>query len=262
MDWFLLAYASLGLVAGLLAGLLGIGGGLVIVPALIWLFTLQGFDHAVLAHMAIGSSLATIIPTALSSMWAHHKKQAVDWAVSRSMAPGLLVGAFAGAMLADQLSTGWLTAVFGCFLLVVGLQMAWGRLPEVGREHQLSNELARFAGGAIGLVSGVVGIGGGTMTVPFLVWRGKQLPQSVATSAACGLPIALGGMAGFMFFGLRLELEHATGYVYWPAVVVIGLISVVAAPRGAELAHAMPVQTLKKLFALLLFLVGAKLILS
>ena len=262
MEIYLFAYLILGLVAGLLAGLLGIGGGLVIVPVLIWLFTLQEFDQSVVAHIAVGSSLATIIPTAISSTWAHHRKAAVDWRVFGRLAPGLVIGAFLGAMFADRLTSHWLVTVFGLFLLLVGLQMAWGKLPPEGQIRGLSRELAFIVGSAVGTVSGVVGIGGGTMTVPFLIWRGKRLPQSVATSAACGLPIAVGGMAGFILFGLPLRLELATGYVYWPAVAAVSVASVLAAPAGAALVHVLPVSVLKRVFALLLFVVGGKLVLS
>lgn len=259
LDVYLLAYGLLGLVAGVLAGMLGIGGGLVIVPALIVLLQYQGVDVASLVHTAIGSSLVTIIPTAVISTWAHHRKRAVDWQVFASMSPGLLLGASLGALLADQLQSLWLQRVFGLFLMLVAAQMLLGKLNRSRSEQLPVPWLLRLAGLMIGTVSGLLGIGGGTMTVPMLARYGKPLAQAVATSAACGLPIALAGSLGFIWLGEQ-QADYSTGYVYWPAVVGISVASMLAAPWGASLAHSLPVPLLKRVFALMLVLVGLKLL--
>ena len=261
VEIYYFLYAVLGAVAGLLAGLMGIGGGLVMVPGLLLLFHLQGFDTAHLSHVAIGSSLAIIVPTALSSVWAHHKRGAVDWTVVVRLLPGLMLGALGGAWLASQFSTSLLKNLFGIFLLLVAFQMLTGTSPRAGAAHRNSRTFFLAIGAVIGMVSGLVGIGGGTMTVPFLVWRGTVLPVAVATSAACGLPIAVAGSMGFMLMGKGLGGTGSTGFVYWPAVVLVGGSAVLSAPLGAWLAHTLPVPLLKKGFALLLVAVGFRLLL-
>lgn len=261
MGCYFLFYAALGMVAGTLAGLMGIGGGLVIVPGLLFLFHLQGFDASFLSHVAIGSSLAIIVPTAVSSLWAHHKRNAVDWPVVAKLTPGLMAGALAGAWLASRFSTDLLKSVFGLFLMVVSLQMLTGIAPRAGRGQNQAPGSFFPVGAVIGTVSGLVGIGGGTMTVPYLVWRGKTLPLSVATSAACGLPIAIAGSLGFMLMGVNRGPDYSSGFVYWPAVVIVGMFAVLTAPYGAQLAHSLPVSLLKKGFALLLLVVGLRLLL-
>ncbi|BAO43910.1 sulfite exporter TauE/SafE family protein [Thiolapillus brandeum] len=256
-----LAYAILGALAGMLAGLMGIGGGLVFVPGLLFLFHLQGFDPHWLSHLAIGTSLAIIVPTAISSMLAHHRRGAVDWPAVIRLTPGLILGAVSGAWLASHISTEWLKNLFGLFLFLVSWQMLSGTVPKA-REKNHRGGLYVLVGTVIGAVSGLVGIGGGTMTVPFLLWQGKTLPKAVATSAACGLPIALAGALGFMLMGAGKTSVSATGFVFWPAVLVTGLFAVLTAPLGARLAHSLPVRALKRLFALLLVVVGLRLLLS
>lgn len=255
-------YAALGMVAGMLAGLMGIGGGLVIVPGLLFLFHLQALESSFLAHIAIGSSLAIIVPTALSSLWTHHRRGAVDWPVVLKLAPGLVFGALCGAWLASRFSTDLLKILFGLFLLVVAFQMLTGVAPRPGRVARENAAVFFPVGTVIGAISGLVGIGGGTMTVPFLLWRGKLLPQAVATSAACGLPIALAGTLGFLLVGEGTGTDTFSGFVYWPAVVLVGAFAVLTAPFGAHLAHNLPVALLKKGFALLLLIVGLRLLLS
>ena len=261
LDLYYVLYAVLGVLAGVLAGLMGIGGGLVIVPGLLFLFHLQGLESEYLSHIAIASSLAIIIPTAISSLWAHHKRGAVDWSMVRKLAPGLMSGALLGAWLATQFSTSMLKIFFGLFLLVVAYQMLAARLP-TSRRTSAGGAVFTSVGLLIGSISGLVGIGGGTMTVPFLVWLNKPMPKAVATSAACGLPIAIAGTTGFVFLGKNLAISASSGFVYWPAVLVIGFCAVLSAPLGAYLAHRLPVATLKKFFALVLVAVGLRLLLS
>ncbi len=256
MGISLAGYAATGVLAGLLAGLMGVGGGLVMVPALLVLFGYQGFDSAHLAQTAVGSSLAAIVPISIASLWSHHRRGAVEWPLVGWLAPGLMLGAWSGAWLAAQMSTSWLKGVFGLFLLAVSAQMAGGFRPAEGRGGAAWWSLLPV-GWLIGLVSGLVGIGGGTMTVPYLHWRGRPLPRAVATSAACGLPIALAGAAGFVHFGADVH-----GYVHWPAVAVMAPFAVLCAPLGARLTHALPVARLRRFFALVLLAVGLRLIVS
>ncbi|WP_456405711.1 sulfite exporter TauE/SafE family protein [Thiolapillus sp.] len=262
MDPYSLYYAALGMVAGALAGLMGIGGGLVVVPGLLLLFHLQGFESSFLSHIAIGSSLAIIVPTAFSSLWAHHQRGAVDWLVVLKLAPGLMLGALLGAWLASRFSTDLLKILFALFLFAVAIQMLTGAKPRQRRAQADDTVFFMPVGVVIGAVSGLVGIGGGTMTVPFLLWRGKLLPKAVATSAACGLPIAIAGTLGFMLLGQDTGSTAFTGFIYWPAVVVVGVFAVLGAPFGARLAHNLPVSHLKKGFALLLLVVGVRLLLT
>ncbi len=252
----MLGYLFTGVFAGLLAGLMGVGGGLVMVPALLLLFSFQGFDPGHLAQLAVGSSLAAIVPISIASLWSHHRHGAVEWPMVARLAPGLMLGGWGGAWLATQMSTHWLKTFFGLFLLLVSLQMFTGFRPTSTGEKGGAGLFA-LAGGLIGLVSGLVGIGGGTMTVPFLHWRGRSLTRAVATSAACGLPIALAGTAGFLWFGVA---AGEGGYVYWPAVLLMAPFAVLTAPLGARLAHRLPVATLRKLFAVVLLIVSFRLI--
>ncbi len=257
----LLAYLVLGGVAGVLAGLLGVGGGLVIVPGLLWVFRADGFDAAVVAHLAVGTSLATIVPTSLSSIRAHHRRGAVLWPIVGRLAPGIVVGAWLGAAIADRLATAWLQRVVGVFALVVAVQMLLGERAEARRGLPGSAGLAAIGAG-IGTLSGLVGIGGGSMTVPFLTWCSVDIRRAVATSAACGLPIALAGAIGFALAGWHETGLPAgsTGYLYWPALVGVAVASVLTAPLGARLAHTLPVSVLKRVFAAVLVLVGLKLL--
>jgi len=258
-DSFLFVYPLLGILAGLLAGMLGIGGGLVLVPAFILLFHLQGMDGLALVHLAIGTSLGTITLTAVASAWAHHRRGAVDWPVMLSMTPGLLLGALSGAWLADQMSTVMLRRVFGGFEILVALYMITAL--KVRSQQSLSGLAGQsFAGFSIGGLSGLVGIGGGTLTVPWLVWQGRDMRRAIATSAACGMPIGLAGTLGFVIFGGAVVNPVSSGYVYWPAVIGVGLFSVLTAPVGAHLAHRLPLVWLRRIFALLLLLTGMRLL--
>ncbi len=251
----------LGALAGLIAGLFGVGGGLVIVPVLLWAFTLQGYDPTHLTHLAVGTSLATIIVTSLSAVNAHHRKGAVRWRLFGHLTPGLLLGSFAGARIAGALPGAWLQGIIGLFALHVaqsmlrqrpalGVPQADERLPAV--PHQVA------AGGVIGVASAIFGIGGGSLTVPYLTRHGVRMQQAVATSSACGLPIALAGALGFALFGQdRQGLPPGSwGFVHVPAFLGISVASLLTAQWGARLAHRLPAATLKRAFGALLMLVG------
>ena len=257
----LLAFLLTGAVAGLLAGLLGIGGGLVIVPALALLFAGQGFAGETLMHFAVGTSLTAIIPTSVSSLLAHHRRGSVLWTAVRGMAPGILLGAFAGAWLAQQVSSPGLALFFGLFEILVALQLLVGRQPAAHRSLPGPAGLG-IAGSVIGFVSALLGIGGATLTAPFLMWNRVDIRMAVGTAATVGLPIALAGAAGFMLAGQVAGDQSGwnSGFVHWPAVAAIALGSVPLAPLGARLAHHLPRRQLQRIFALLLLVVGVKMI--
>lgn len=260
---FFVAYLLTGAVAGVLAGLLGVGGGLIIVPALVYLFSQQHISPEVLTHMAVGTSLATIVITSISSVRAHHLQKAVQWSVFKTLAIGIVVGALLGAALVDRIQGPILQNLIGIFAILVALQMGLGLKPR--SQKALPGQRGLVASGtAIGSVSAIFGIGGGSLTVPMLTYYSVPMQQAVGTSAACGLPIAVAGAIGFMItgWGETALPSWSTGYVYWPAFAGIVCSSVFFAMIGAKIAHRLPADSLKKVFALLLFIIGARFLLS
>ncbi len=263
----LLFYLMLGACTGVLAGLFGVGGGLVMVPVMVYLFQAGNMPESIVVHMAIGTSLATIMLTSVSSVYAHHRHGAVLWAIWLRLIPGILMGALLGAAIADLLSSQGLRRVFGVFELLVGAHMALVRTPAPHATHaaagrSLPGPLGMgLAGSVIGSVSAIIGIGGGTLTVPFLAWCNIPLRKAVATSAACGLPIAIAGTLGFIITGWHTTaIPYASGYVYWPAFAAIGIASMLFAPVGAHLAHTLPVPMLRRMLALLLVGLGVRML--
>lgn len=260
-----LLYLGVGAVAGLLGGLLGIGGGLVIVPVLVYSFTARGFDPAVLTQMAVGTSLATIIFTSFSSTKAHHQRGAVRWELARHIIPGIVMGTAIGALIAHFMPGHHLQLLIGSFAILMALQMLtnWrpGQSPsDTGVLPGSSGLLA--GGGIIGTASALFGIGGGSLTVPWLSYLGVRMQEAVATSSACGMAIAIAGATGFMVAGwglIALPVE-AIGYIYLPAFIGISISSILFARLGVSLAHRLPAETLRKLFAMLLVVVGIKMI--
>ena len=257
----LLAYLLTGAAAGLMAGLLGVGGGIIIVPVLAWLFAQHGFASESLMHYAVGTSLAVIIPTSLSSTLSHQRLGSVQWPVARRMMAGILPGALLGSWLATQMSSAHLGQFFGAFMLLIAVKFIVGIRP--ASNHALPGSFGLgVAGSVIGLVSALLGIGGGSMSVPFLLWCKQNIRIAVGTSAALGLPIAVAGTAGFVINGLASAGQPGlnSGFVYWPAVAGVVLPSVALAPVGARLAHQLPQQTLQRVFALLLIIIGLKML--
>lgn len=259
----LLTYLLLGAGAGLLAGLFGVGGGVILVPVLILTFVAQGFSPEVLVHLAVGTSLAIIVPTAISSMQAHHRQGGVDWSWFRLLAPGIILGAMVGAWTASLLSGLALQSVIGVFMLLVSLQLVLSLQPPPA-ERPPSLLLATGIGGVMGWASAIFGIGGGTLVVPFLIWCRSSVRQAVGTAAALGFPIAVAGTLGNVWAGWgHVALpDWSTGFIYWPAVAGIVLTSVPFARLGARLAHWLPERLLKRLFALLLFVLGLRFLLA
>lgn len=259
----ILAYLLTGAAAGLMAGLLGVGGGLVIVPALALLFAGEVVADAYLMHLAVGTSLAAIVPTSVASLLAHHRHGSVSWPAVRLLWPGIVAGALLGAWLARQISSPGLAVFFGAFEILVAAQLFYGARPAAHRDLPGLAGMT-VAGSVIGTVSALLGIGGGTLTTPFLLWHGADIRHAVGTSASCGLPIALAGAAGFALAGLSAMtgLGWTSGFIYWPAVAGIVLASVPLAPLGARLAHRLPRLVLRRVFALFLLLVGVKMVLG
>lgn len=256
---FWLLYLLLGLFAGILAGLLGVGGGLIIVPVLMFIFAAQHFPEASIIHMALGTSLASIMFTSLSSMRAHHAHGAVNWQIVRNITPGIVTGTLLGSVLAAHLSAYFLKVFFVAFLFYVATQMLLNIKPRPARA--LPRWAGMFAAGnIIGGVSSLVGIGGGTLSVPFMTWCNVKMHQAIGTSAAIGFPIAVAGAVGYVATGLSAtDLPHdSLGYVYLPALAGVVLASMITAPWGAKLAHRLPVTLLKRLFALLLYSLAAR----
>jgi uncharacterized membrane protein YfcA len=256
-------YLGIGVVAGILAGLLGVGGGLVIVPALVIAFGFLGIPAELRMHLAVGTSLATIVITSIASIRAHQKRGAVRWSDFARFMPGIVLGALGGSAMAGWLPGDTLRTLFGLFALFVAVQMWFGLKP--APQRQLPGTLGMgLAGTVIGTISAVVGIGGGSLTVPFLSWCNVPVRQAVATSAACGLPIAVAGAAGFIAtgWGYRELPAYSTGYVFWPAFAGVVATSMLFAATGAKLAHTLPTAALKRVFALFLCLVGFHLLLG
>ena len=256
-------YLALGVFAGTLAGLLGVGGGLVIVPVLMFIFQGQAMHGPVIMHMALVTSLAIIMLTSLSSMRAHHRRGAVLWPLCGRLTPGIVLGALSGAVVADALPGSILKPVFGIFELLVALQMWLGVRPSMQRRLPGWPGMS-FAGWVIGTVSAIVGIGGGTLTVPFLTWCRISIHNAVATSAACGLPIAVAGTAGFIVTGWNETglPDMSSGYVYWPAFAAVAVASMMFAPLGARLAHALSADRLKKFFAIFIAVLGVRMLMA
>lgn len=260
-DIWLLAYLILGAFTGFMAGLFGIGGGGIMVPVLTLLFVAQGFEPSLVVHLALGTSMAAIVPTALASLRAHHQHGAVLWPAVRGLAPGVVLGTFAATFVAAYLSAQPLAIFFSGFMALVAVQMMVGAKPPPARLLPGTAGLMAVGGG-IGAVSALVAIGGGTMTVPFLAWCNVRIQVAIGTSAAVGLPIAVAGALGYMLNGWGASglPAYSLGFVYGPAVLAMGAASLFTAPLGANLAHRLPVATLKKLFALLLILLALQML--
>lgn len=257
----LITYIGLGVIAGLLAGLLGVGGGIVIVPMLTFTFELQQLPHEHIQHLALGTSLATIIFTSIASLRAHHARGAVDWLTVRRITPGILLGTFTGSWFAAALSGHYLKIFFIIFTFFVAWQMLSNTLPKASR--QIPGRFGLFGTGTvIGGISSLVGIGGGSMSVPFLIWCNLNARIAIGTSAAIGFPIAFSGAAGYLLNGLKAAglPEHSIGYIYLPALAGIAVTSYLTAPLGAKLAHNLPIPKLKKGFAVLLIATGLKML--
>jgi uncharacterized membrane protein YfcA len=253
-------FALIGIVAGYLAGFLGIGGGFVVVPALTYLFMRDSSLAPWAIHMAVATSLATMLVTSLSSILAHHRRGAIRWLLVRSLSGGLVVGAILGAVIADALQGDALVRVFGTFAILAGLQLILGRHPEGEKPLPLQPTVS-LVGLLIGAISSLIGIGGGALTGPWQMWHGIRAQNAVATSAACGYPIAIAGTLSFVWLGWQGDMPaQALGYVHLPAFVGIALTSALAAPLGAATVHRLPPKLVRRIFGAFLVLVGLRML--
>lgn len=260
IEW-LAAYLALGAFVGFFAGLLGVGGGAIMVPMLTTLFAAQGFPREHMVHLALGTSMAGIVITSISSLRAHHAHGAVRWDIVRGIAPGVLAGTFAGTFVASRAPTQPLAIFFACFTAYVAVQMILNVKPKPSRELPGSVGLMGV-GGVIGGISSLVAIGGGSLSVPFMTWCNVKMQNAIGTSAAIGLPIAIAGTVGYLVngWGAPGTPPLTLGYIYLPALVLVSGVSMFFAPLGAKLAHRLPVATLKKVFAGVLMLLCAKML--
>ena len=258
--WFLLA----GTFAGVCAGLFGVGGGLIIVPALVWILAAYGMPAEVVPHVAVGTALATIILTSISSMSAHHKRGGVRWEIFKNMAKGLVLGSLIGAWVVTLINGKQLQVIIGTGAILMAIKMLFFPNKENIGKPLPKDYIQSGVGVGIGLLSAIFGIGGGSLTVPYLSHNGVPMKQAVGTSAACGLPIALAGALGFMWFGHQtvsaFDVVGTIGFVHVGAFFTVSVASFVMAKVGAYLAHILPAQTLKRAFGCLLLVVGAQLV--
>ncbi len=252
------SYLAIGVIAGISAGLLGLGGGLVIVPALLFVFKVHGFSADYMMHIAVGTSLMAIMLTSLSSMLAHHRQQNVDWHLVKNLLASLLVGGFLGAYFATAMSSALLQQVFAIYALLMAVRL-WFPVSHIPiSESLLSRPYLMASGTLIGGVSAVVGIGGGTMIVPYLVLARQPIKKAIGTSAACAFPIATAGVVGFYVFAhnAQANVPGQFGYINWMAFLGIVSTSVIFAPLAAQVAKRLPVVRLQQLFSILLMVVA------
>jgi len=257
---WLFAYLSLGALTGWLGGLFGIGGGLILVPVLAFLFQAQGIQSVHLMQLSLGSAMGVILFTSLASLRKHHHLGAVHWPVFRALTPGILLGTGFGAWIASEVPASFLAIFFACFVYLVAGQMWFGNKPHPARQLP-SKEGMTFFGLVTGTLSSIVSIGGGTFVVPFLVWCNVPIRNAIGTAAAVGFPLAAGASLGYVIGGWNitgLPAPHA-GFGFLPAIFWTGLVSLFTAPIGARLAHRLDVEKLRKLFALLLVVLATKL---
>lgn len=258
MPW---EFLLIGAAAGFAAGYLGIGGGFIVVPALLWVFGRDPSTAPVAAQLAVASSLAAMLATSLSSILAHQRRRAIRWDIVARLAAGLAVGALAGAWIADRVGTDVLTRIVATVALTAGLQLLLFRAREGARPLPGFGG-GSLGGGVIGAVSSLVGIGGGSFTAPWLMWHGVRAQAAVATAAACGYPIAVAGTAGFLLFGAGAATSGMTGtvgYVHLGATLWIAAASIVTAPLGARAVHGSPPHWVRRVFGVFLLLVAARL---
>jgi len=262
IEW-LLSFLLLGSFIGFMAGLLGIGGGGIMVPVLTSIFLQQDIPIKDVVHLALGTSMASIIVTSISSLRAHNAKGGVVWVVVKRMAVGIILGAFLATFFVAALSTAYLAIFFAIFMAYVSLQMFLDKKPKPSRA--LAGNMGLFmAGSGIGAVSALVSIGGGSLTVPYLTWQNVEAKKAIGTSAAIGLPLSIAGTLGYLINdGVGSSLQGFTiGFVYLPAVLLISIASFFTAPYGVLLAHKLPVSVLKKVFSILLIILSIKMLAS
>ena len=262
MEWWL-GYAAVGAAVGFFAGLLGIGGGAIMVPLLVMLFEAQGLPKAHILHLAVGSGMASILFTSLSSMRAHAVRGVVRWDLALALTPGILVGGLLGSAITAWISTQVFATLFTVVVFFAATNILIDRKPKPSR--QLPGALgSMLVGVVISFFSTLAALGGAFLTIPFALYCNVPMLQAIGTAAIVGFPIALAGGIGFIVSGWGQSglPPHSIGYVYLPAVLGITLASVLTAPVGAAAAHRLPIKRLKQVFALLLYGLAAKMLVS
>ncbi|MER2511097.1 MAG: sulfite exporter TauE/SafE family protein [Nitrosomonas ureae] len=263
MEWWLI-YLLTGAFVGFFAGLLGIGGGLIMVPVLITVFTAQNFPVDRIMHMALGTTMATIIFTSIPSLRTHHQHGAVNWQIVKNITPGIFLGTFGGATLAGSMTGQLLSSIFVIFIFYAATQMLLQFRP--GPMFQLPGRIGMLlAGGFIGALSSLVAIGGGLLSVPFLTLCKVKLQHAIGTAAAIGFPIALAGTIGYVVNGLIQSdtlPANSLGYVYLPALIWLVSASMLTAPLGARLTHSTRIAILRTIFVVLLYSLGIRMLIN
>ena len=251
----------LGSFSGILAGLFGIGGGIIIIPAFFYIFAYLGFPDEILSHMVLGSSLGVIVFSSLSSTLSHHSKGAVDWSLIKLVAPSIVIGSGLGGLTAGYLESNTLQGLVALFLVVASIQLIFEFPPPP--QNPRTNLLGPVvAGGGIGWLSGVFGIGGGIFSVPYFYHRGLKMMNAIGTSAACGIPIAIAGSISYILIGQDSKIlpDNSIGYVYLPATVIVGIMSSITAKYGVNIAHRMKQKKLRIAFAFLVMIMAINLL--
>ncbi|NLD67322.1 MAG: sulfite exporter TauE/SafE family protein [Limnobacter sp.] len=262
MTW-IAAYLVAGAGVGFLAGLLGIGGGMTLVPILAALFAAQGLAPEHTVHLALGTGMASILFTSSASVREHHRHQAVDWRIVSRIAPGMVAGTLLATLAAGWVSQQALALAFAVIVYGGATQMLVGRKPGAGRSLPSTPALAAV-GIVIGIVCGLVSAGGAFLTIPFMLFCGVAMHTAIGTGAALGLPVAVVGTIGYLLGGLRLQSlpQYSLGFVYLPALACLVAASMSTAPWGARLAHRLPVTALRRVFAVLLYVLATKMAIS
>lgn len=261
MAWLTIAFCFLGVAAGLMSGLLGIGGGLIVVPGLAFLLRYEDIPHHLIMHMAIGTSLATMILTSISALVSHIRRKVVFWPIYRLLMPGIVVGTVVGATIANFLDTRVLEILFALFILYMSFRLLIVKHFD-GRSELPGAPVMSMAGFTVGLKSGLLGVGGGALTVPFLTYCNVSIRTAVVVSAATSLTVAIMGTITFMITGVYSSNlpVHSTGFVYWPACIPIMILSLLVTPLGVKLSHHLSINTLKFIFGIFLLAVGIQML--
>ena len=251
----------LGSFSGVLAGLFGIGGGIIIIPTFFYIFSYLAFPDEILSHMVLGSSLGVIAFSSISSTFSHHSKGAVNWRLIKVVAPSIVIGYSLGGLTEGYLESSTLQGLVSLFLVVASVQLIF-EFPPPSQNPKTNLAGPVIAGGGIGWLSGVFGIGGGIFSVPYFYHRGLKMMHAIGTSAACGIPIAIAGSISYILIGYgNLDLpEYSLGYVYLPATIIVGVMSSITAKYGVNIAHRMKQKKLRIAFAFLVMIMALNLL--
>jgi len=263
MEWWWLAYLVVGLIVGFFAGLLGIGGGIIIVPLLVMVFGGQHFPEDRVLHLALGTSIASIVFTSMSTVRAHQRHGTVRWDILREVTPGVVVGTLLGTAFANALPSRYLAVFFIVFAFYSALQMGLDIKPAPTR--QLPGRIGMTAAAlALGGLSSLIGVGGGFLAIPMMTLCNVPMRNAIGTSAAIGLPLAISGALGYIYAGRNMDHlpPFSLGYVYLPALAGIVIGTFITVPVGARAAHRLPVAKLKQIFGIVLLVLATKMLLS